>query len=500
MQQTSVWTTNLSAPKYSVLKGDQKTEVAIVGAGITGLTTAYLLAKQKKKVIVIDKGTIVSGESAYTTAFLNYSIDADLYELKKTFDAKKAALVWQSEQAAIDLIEKIVRQEKIDCEFTRCPLYYYAADKEGEKILKKEFKTIQKLGFETKKQSGILRSSLALKLENNAKFHPLKYLYTLADRCKKMGVTIYQNTEALDYKHGDNPHVVTKNGLIYANHIVLATHNANNLAFDIHTRIMPYNTYVIAGTCKQGLITEGLYIDTLDPYHYLRIDSLNKNTDRFILGGEDHKTGKSKDTRQHERLEKYLKHILKHENYTITHQWSGQVISSIDGLPFIGPSIITPSDTLTATAYGGDGMTFGTLAALLNTDYILSHTNETQKLYSIKRFKGLGNFLKQNAEMVSGLVVDRLKKKTKTNSAQLTNDSGLVLDEKGKKIAVYKDLKGKVKKMSAVCTHLGCIIDWNTQDKTWDCPCHGSRFNKDGTVMVGPAKKPLLDLDEDDED
>lgn len=497
MQKSSLWPTTIPVPEFPILAGDKQTEVVIIGAGITGLTTAYLLAKQKKNVIVIDKAAVAMGESANTTAFLNYSVDADLSDLKKTFGSKKAALVWQSQQASISLIEKIVKTEKIDCEFTRCPLYYYAADEEGEKFLKKELKTIQKLGFSASTHTGILGSTFALKLENNAKFHPLKYIYTLADKCRALGVQIYQNTEATAYEHGDNPHVKTKNGIIFAKHIVLATHNPNNWAFDIHTRILPHNTYVIAGTCKARAIPEGLYIDTKDPYHYLRIDRNDANTDRFILGGEDHKTGKAEDTRQHERLKEYLQHILKHESFTVTHQWNGQVINSIDGLPFIGPSIVTPHDTLTATGYGGDGMTFGTLAALLNTDYILGHENEAQKLYSIKRFKGLVQFLKQNAETAKDFIAGRTKKKPAGDLNKLAADAGMITSKGRKKIAVYKDKNGTIKKMSAVCTHLGCIVDWNTQDKTWDCPCHGSRFNKDGTVMVGPANKPLSDADED---
>jgi glycine/D-amino acid oxidase-like deaminating enzyme/nitrite reductase/ring-hydroxylating ferredoxin subunit len=497
MQNSSIWNSTAPlAPKNSTLQGDKQTEVLVVGAGITGLTTAYLLAKQGKQVIVIDKNGVAAGESQNTTAFLNYPVDADLSELTEMLGDKKAKMVWQSLQASIALIENIITTEKIDCEFVRTPLHYYAADAEGEKFLKDEYTIIKKLGFPVTTENVL--SAFSLNLENNAKFHPLKYLYALAEICKKLGVQIYDHTEAIAYEHGREPHVKTKQGNIFAQSIVLATHNPNNWAIDIHTRILPYNTYVIAGTCKPGIIPEGLYIDTAEPYHYLRIDK-NGDTDRFILGGEDHETGKTSEGDPHVALENYLQKFIPNKDYTVTNQWSGQVINSIDGLPFIGPSIVTPSDTLTATGYGGDGITFGTLAALLNTDYILGHKNETQKLYTIKRFKAIKEFAKQNAKMVKELITGRTKKPTKSKLTELASDTGMVIDEGRKKVAVYKDSAGNIKKMSAVCTHLGCIVDWNNQDKSWDCPCHGSRFNKDGSVLRGPANKPLPEFDEDED-
>jgi len=487
---SSLWSTDMTPPTYPSLSTDHTTDVVIVGAGITGLTTAYLLLKRGKKVTVIDKDRIASGESTNTTAFLTYVTDADLSELAKTFGKEKAAAVWHSVQAAIDLIETIVTEEQIACEFMRCPLQYYATDTEGKDFLEKEYSLIKNLGFPVIKESGIFSSPLSLTIQENAKFHPLKYLYALAEKVTAMGGIIFQDTEVIGYEHEKHAAVKTHNGTLFADHIVIATHNPNNWAFDVHTRILPAQTYVIGGTCKKGVIKEGLYIDTHDPYHYFRVDEL-PHEDRFLLGGEDHETGKEDDAHErHGRLREYVKRLLPDGTYTITHEWSGQVINTVDGIPFIGNSLVTPPDTLSATGYAGDGMTFGTLAGIVNADHILGNTNATQDLYSMARFKGVKNILKQNVSFIKEFISGR-KELPSVEEETLSPGSDAVIDMAGKKVAVYKDDHGETHIMSAVCTHLGCIVDWNTEAKTWDCPCHGSRFKCDGTVLRGPAKKPL---------
>ncbi|KKW43050.1 MAG: Rieske family iron-sulfur cluster-binding protein [Candidatus Magasanikbacteria bacterium GW2011_GWA2_56_11] len=491
MNQQSIWNDYSPTPEFPSLSRDYHADVAIVGAGITGLTTAYLLLKQGKKVVVLEKDRLVSGESRNTTAFLTYATDADLSELVNTLGKEKAAAVWHSAQAAIDAIEKIVGEERLDCEFTRCPLHYCAMDDAEKKSLQKEYDLMRALDFPVTAENNVLSFPFALRIENNAKFHPLKYLYALSKKVAAMGGKIFQDTEVTDYEHAGRPAVKTKNGTVTAEHIVIATHNPNNWAFDIHTRILPSQTYVIGGTCRSGIVKEGLYIDAEDPYHYFRVDSL-PGQDRFLLGGEDHETGKGGDAHErHGRLRQYLKKLLPDGAYAITNEWSGQVINTVDGLPFIGNSIVTPADTLSATGYAGDGMTFGTLAGILNADIILGRKNAAQELYSLKRFQGVKETLKQNARFLKELVAGRKKTAGSEEVQTLGAGSGAVLNRQGQKVAVYKDEQGNIRAMSAVCTHLGCIVNWNTQAKTWDCPCHGSRFNQDGSVLRGPAKKPL---------
>ncbi|RJR32111.1 FAD-dependent oxidoreductase [Candidatus Parcubacteria bacterium] len=491
IKETSVWKDGILQPAFSALEDDLSFDVAVIGGGITGLTAAYILAKAGLEVCVLEKNKIASGESSLTTAFISFAADANLTELAARWGEKKSGAVWRSMQEAADKIEKIVIDEFIDCDFIRCPLFYYATDKKGQENLLREFEYMEKLGIKADLMAGVFNFDFsAIKIYNHAKFHPLKYLFTLAEKISLLGGKIFENTEIISYSNCPKFSVKTKKNTVKAKNIVIATHNPDNWAFDVHTRILPKQTYVIAGTSKKNLIPEGLYIDTQEPYHYFRLDS-KSGRDIFFLGGEDHKTGK-KQNKPYEKLEEYLDRLISKNDYNLTNKWSGQILETADGLPFVGRYIFNPKEFLTSTGYAGDGMTFGTLSAMINSDLILGKKNEYEKLYSIKRFKGVKKFMKQNVNYIKQMVAGRIK--TKKEPAKLPFNSGTVINEDNKKIAVYKDKNGRVQKMSAVCTHLGCIVAWNGIDKTWDCPCHGSKFYKNGEVKNGPANKPLAPL------
>lgn len=498
--EKTIWETKVKPPKVEgKLTGESEADIVIVGAGVTGLTSAYLLSKAGRRVVVLEKDTIASGESMRTTAFLSYVSDADLSELSKTFGEKKAAEVWRSMQVAIAQIETIVNHEKIDCEFTRCPLFYYPAKIRDRKFLKDEMALIKELGFEVHERKDFREPfKYALEFPNNAKFHPVKYLYGLAEKIVHNGGRIFEHSEVEEYEQIPRAKVKTKTGSVSANHVVIATHNPNNYAFEVHTRLIPANTYVIAGTCSD-LVEEGLYVDTEEPYHYFRVDKIvdGATTSRFLLGGEDHKTGETENLeKRHQQLENYLEKFLGKGKFKVTHRWSGQVINTIDGLPFMGEYLFSPSHFLAGTGYAGDGYPFGTLAGMICADQIIGNDNKWSNLYSTKRFRGAGEFLKLNAKFMKELVAGRLRVREGESAINsIEKGSGKVINSRGKKIAVYKSENGEVKKMSAVCTHLGCIVDWNDQAKTWDCPCHGSRYTKDGKVSRGPARKPLKPIE-----
>jgi glycine/D-amino acid oxidase-like deaminating enzyme/nitrite reductase/ring-hydroxylating ferredoxin subunit len=493
ISSSPIWKEGLNKPHFRrSIKGEFSTDVVVVGAGITGLTTAYLLAREGRKVIVLDKENIVSGDSSRTTAFLNYASDAKLSELVHRFGERKAVRVWQSMQNAITTIEDIVRYEQIDCEFKRCPLYYYSASAEDVDFLKQEYNLICSLGFPASFTKDLPDPfGCAMILDNNAKFHPLKYLYALAQKIEQYGGRIYEYSEVTGYEHRGGPVVKTSHARIHAKKLVLASHNPNNLAMEVHTRLKPFQTYVIAGKIPKNKVTEGLYIDTYDPYHFFRVDSGEKH-DRFLLGGEDHETGKASDTQKaHQILENYLQKILPDQQYEITNQWSGQVISTIDGLPFIGKLMLVPGPVYAATGFAGDDMTFGTLSAKIIAETILKRPHPWADLYSTRLFKGLGEFLKVNYNFIREYIKGRRKIPTRPVYQDLSPESGSVVREHGRPVAIYKNPQGEITKLSAVCSHLGCIVKWNNQAKTWDCPCHGSRFKADGQVLNGPAHKPL---------
>lgn len=489
MHKTSIWVGGVTQNSYPSFRGNKNAHIAIVGGGLTGIMTAYYLAKAGKKVIVLEKGTIGSGETSLTTAFITQVFDMYLHEVAEKFDEARAKLVWTCGAYAINEIERIIKEESISCQFKRCPAFIYATTVDGERKIKKEFNLAKKFDFDVSmKKDGFAWGNLGiLRVNNQAKFHPLMFLNGLADCAKKYGAEIFENSEVLEYK--GNHIIKTKDGEVEADQIILATHSPNNRPVEVHTRVIPYQTYVISAHIPKKLFKEAIYWDTEDPYHYFRIEQ-EEDQDRIILGGEDHRTGEETFTEKHfTRLENYLKILLSGNKYEITHKWSGQVLESIDGLPMIG-SLMT-SKKLASTAYAGNGMTFSVVGAIINSGIILGKNHKDWgEAFTIKRFKAPGEFIKNNAGFVKHLVADRMHNDVKSIK-EIKADSGAVLSEGGSKIAVYKNKKGGIIKMSAVCTHLGCIVHWNNSAKTWDCPCHGSCFNKDGSVLRGPARKPL---------
>lgn len=490
MQNNSLWKDEVEIKlNYPHLQGPLKVDTVIVGAGITGITAAYLLSKAGKKVALIDKSQILSGETMYTTAFLNYPIDAELSALKKTFGEKTAVRVWQSVMDAIYKVEEIIWEEKIDCEFVRAPLYFYAVDDKGYKILQNEYSIARKNDFPVFLEEGNIGITYDryLRCENNAKFHPLKYLSALLKKAESYGAVILENTEAIAFEEDDPAVVKIRGGEIHAENVIIATHNPP-ATFEANSRIFPYQSYVIAAKIPPNRLAEAMYIDTNDPYFYFRVDKKGEY-DRLILGGADHLTGEMKNTQmQFDILENYLNKILPDLKYEITNRWSGQILETTDGLPFVGPTIRNKHH-LVATGFAGDGMVFGTLSAMINADFVLGKENEWAQIYSLKRVKKIGNFLKQGAQYVKKMIEGREASRGEMDLVRA--GSGKVVEMNGEKMAVYKDRQGNVIKMSPVCPHMGCIVEFNEFEKTWDCPCHGSRFNKFGAVINGPAVKPL---------
>lgn len=479
------------------LTKDLEVDVAIIGGGITGITSAYLLAKAGKRVAVLEKDRIGSGETAHTTAFLSYDLDTPLAELKATFKEKIAFKAWVSAGQTINRIEAIIKEEKIDCDFSRCPLYRYALNQEGYNFLRREYNLARRLGFLLKleyQQFGLPYHHY-LKFGLSAKFQPLKYLSALTKRAEKYGALIFENTPVLTFR-GNNPITIkTSNGFVKAQDLIFAIHQPIKKTFGINNRLVPAQTFVLAAQIPSGILPEALYHDTLDPYHYFRIDK-KSGFDRIILGGEDRiENQPTSDEDRFRKLENYLKQLLPKANYTITHRWSGQIFNPIDGLPLIG-NMVGSKHRLIATGFAGDGLIFGTLSSFINTDIILGQKNPLIKIYEPRRFKKPFKFLGQIIKNMKKSIIDLIKGQGEDSFVKkIKPDSGEVFESRGKKIAIYKDSQGKVIKLSPICSHKGCIVNWNNQDKTWDCPCHGSRYDKEGKVIQGPAPRPLSPIE-----
>jgi len=505
---TSIWMeTAEAAPDSGALNENLRADVLIVGAGIAGLTTAYLLARQGKKVVVLDDKTIGDGNTNRTTAHLASAIDDRFYEMERLHGEAGARLAYESHAGAIDKIEEIVKNENIDCDFSRLDGFLFAPPGESTDELKKELAAAKRagvVGVEIVDRAPLASfdTGTALRFPHQGQFHVLKYLSGLARALEKNGGRIFTGTHAEKIEGGAQALVTTTHGqTVTADAVVVATNTPVNDIFAIHTKQAPYRTYAIGARVPAGSITKALYWDTPDPYHYVRLQSVkgganNASHDVLIVGGEDHKTGQANDMdERYRRLEAWTRErfpIIESVDY----RWSGQVFETVDGLGYIGVNPGDAKNIYIATGDSGMGMTHGTIAGILLTDLIMGRENPWTKLYNPSRLKigALGEFAKENANVAeqytdwaSGGEVDSVDK--------IEAGTGALVQRGLMKVAAYRDDAGALYECSAVCTHLGCIVNWNGSEKTWDCPCHGSRFDTRGKVIQGPAIRDLAQAD-----
>ena len=495
-QHTSVWAATAQLPSFSPLTADTSADVCIVGAGISGLTTAYLLTQVGKSVVVLDDGAIGSGMTGVTTAHLVNALDDRFFTLERLHGERGARLAAESHTAAIDRIENIVARERINCDFIRLDGYLFRAPEHGEDLIDRELEAAHRAGLHH--VSKVARAPLAfdtgpcLRFPNQGQFHPLKYLAGVAQAVERGGGRIYAGTHATSLSGGKDAAVETKSGVVHARHVVVATNSPVNNLVAIHTKQAPYMTYVIGAKVPRNAVTTALYWDTGDPYHYIRLHQLDATHDLLIVGGEDHKSGQADDIEQrHPRLEQWTRERFPSVG-EVAYRWAGQVMEPVDSLAFIGRNPLDRENVYTVTGDSGNGMTHGTIAGMLITDLILGRHNAWADLYDPGRVTlgATGEFAKEAVNMAAQYT-DHLTRGDVDDVEQIANDSGAVVRRGAFKVAVYRDATGELHERSAVCPHLGCVVAWNPAEKTWDCPCHGSRFDKFGTVINGPANVGL---------
>ena len=499
LEVTPYWSDTSSMSRYPALDRNIEVDVAIIGAGITGLTAAYLLTRAGKKVAVIDRGRCGGVDSGHTTAHVTCVTDLDLVDLVKNFGRDHAQATWDAGLAAIAEIDSIVEAENIDCEWTWITGYKHVAlEADAQKAASRfeaEAALASELGFDARFVDAVpYAGGPGVAFEGQGKFHPRKYLAALAKCIDSRGSHIFEHTESEEVL--DDPLSVKANGhTITCGHVIVATHTPlvgkTNLAKAalFQTKLYLYTSYVLGGRVPKGVLPEASFWDTADPYHYLRVDA-HRDHDYAIFGGEDHKTGLADDNeRCYKALEATLKRLVPQIN--ITHRWSGQVVETNDGLPFIGE---TSPRQFAATGFAGNGMTFGTIAGLMARDYALAQLNPWAGLFDIGRTKvkgGAWDYLKENIDYPYYLIRDRLAGPEAKSLRSLRNGEGKILELNGERVAASRSDDGKVTLLSPICTHLGCQVDWNDTERTWDCPCHGSRFKPGGEVLSGPAEAPL---------
>ncbi len=498
---TSIWMATANTPSQSLLKESIRTDVCIIGAGIAGLSTAYLLGREGRSAVVLDDGLIGGGMTGRTTAHLTNAYDDRYLEIEKVHGAEASRLTAESHTAAIEKVGEIVSREKIDCDFEWLDGFLFAATPDEVQLLEDELAAAHRAGL-----TGVEKlprapldsfdTGTVLRFPRQAQFHPLKYLDGLTRAIKRDGGRIFGQTHATKIEGGQAARVETSHGpVVNSDVVVVATNTPVHDRVAIHTKQAPYVTYVIGVRVPKGSITRALYWDTGDPYHYVRLQS-DEQFDVLIVGGEDHKTGQANDgSERYARLEQWTRERFP-QGLEVQFRWSGQVMEPADGLAFIGRNPLDDDNVFIATGDSGQGMTHGTIAGMLLTDLIQGRKNRWEDLYnpSRVRLRALPEYASENIN-VAGQYADYVTAGDIKSESELKPGEGAIMRDGVSKVAVHRDEAGQVHKFSAVCPHLGCVVAWNSSERTWDCPCHGSRYSAEGRVYQGPANSNLSDVE-----
>jgi glycine/D-amino acid oxidase-like deaminating enzyme/nitrite reductase/ring-hydroxylating ferredoxin subunit len=463
-------------------------DVAVVGGGITGVTTALLLAESGKRVALLEARQLGAGVTGHTTAHLTEIVDTRYHELESKLGRETAQLVRASSRAAIEKIAELAGTA--DCGFERVNGYLFADQESQLAELDAELGAAQRAGAQVERSAVPLALPVrgGLCFPNQAQFHPLAYLDVLTKRLGQSNALIYEGTAMLSYESKGQVRLTTDTGhAVTADALVLATH-APFASLGLQLELAQYRSYVVAGRCASA--PRGLFWDLADPYHYVRSASIAGES-YLIVGGCDHRTGKPPEPEPGAPFQE-LASLAGKLGATVAKQWSAQVVESADGLPFIGQ--IDADPVYVAQGFAGNGMTFGTLSAMLLTDQLLGRKNPFAAPYRTNRFKpraALGAVVSENMETAGHLVAGHVLPVSHAPIDTLPVGEGRIIKHEGHKLAVYRDQSGAVHAVSAICTHQGCQVAFNAVECSWDCPCHGSRFDVDGRVLDGPAMKPL---------
>jgi glycine/D-amino acid oxidase-like deaminating enzyme/nitrite reductase/ring-hydroxylating ferredoxin subunit len=499
MTTQSYWMESARLPRFPGLKKDVKVDVAVVGGGITGVTAACLFKKAGRTVALLERDRCARVDTGHTTAHLTYVTDERLHQLVKHFGHDHAQAVWDAGRAAIDQIRGLVEEHGLDCGFAWVPGYLHARlDRQGRgenDSLQQDAQLAAAMGFDAAFQEAVpLVDRPGVRFANQARFHPLRYLAGLLPLIPGDGSHVFEGTDVTQVR--DDPLAVEANGhTVGCDYLVIATHvplmgKAGLVGAALfQSKLAPYTSYAVGARLPKGAVPDALFWDTADPYRYLRIDA-HRGYDYAIFGGEDHKTGQHTDPELcFNRLEETLASLLPEAK--VDCRWSGQVIETNDGLPFIGE---TADKQFAATGFAGNGMTFGTLAAMMAVDAVLGRNNPWRELFDVGRKKlrgGTWDYLKENIDYPYYYLKDRLAAAEGKTFRSVKRGEGKILKIDKRRVAAYRSPEGKLTVLSPVCTHMGCIVHWNSAESTWDCPCHGSRFRATGEVLAGPAETPL---------
>lgn len=485
------WIDTTPTTDYPALQGGAFADVAVIGGGIVGLTAADLLKRDGKTAVVIESRRIAEQVTGHTTAKVT-SLHGLIYaHLIKSLGEETARLYGQSNQAAIERIASLVTEKGIDCDFERKAAYTYSRTRFRLDEVEAEVEAAVKLGLPARlERETTLPYAIAgaVCFDNQAQFHPRKYLLALAQDIPGGGSAIYENTRALDVEEGNPCRVITDRGTVTARDVIVATNLPITNRGAFFAKAFPRRHMVLAAEIDDAKAPDGMFLSVEVPSHSIRTWRHDGKTYLIVVGGS-FKPGQAETIREVEDLQAF---VTANFDVTAVWRWGNQDYTSMDRMPYIGR--ITPSSrhVYVATGFNAWGMTGGTVAAMILADAILERPNPWARIYDATRLNpgsSAESFLKENAQVAKEWVGKRIT--TRRSIGELTRGEGAVVRINGENLAAYKHDDGSVTAVSPTCTHMGCIVGFNAAEKSWDCPCHGSRFALDGRVINGPAVRDL---------
>jgi glycine/D-amino acid oxidase-like deaminating enzyme/nitrite reductase/ring-hydroxylating ferredoxin subunit len=489
-QQAAPWQ-NVQLNPVAAPVPEEVFDCLIVGSGITGLSTALLLQQVGKKCLIVEAEVLGFGTTGGTSAHINTFADTTYTEAQSAFGKEGAQLFADAVNEGFGLIKENIKSIKIACDFEVKKAYVYAENKEQVQQLDDLCKGMLDVGLDCHYVDDIpvpVPHQVAVVMEDQAQFHPLKYLSGLLQAFLAAGGSIVEQTRVDSVKLENKIHVARAGDRVFrALKVVYATHVPPGITI-FSFRCAPYRSYVLGVTLKEDNYPDGLVYDLQEPYHYFRSHEIDGQP-YLLVGGNDHKTGHDDPEKAFADLEKYVRKY--YEVAGVTYRWSSQYYIPVDGFPYIGHI----DGIYCATGFNGNGMMLGSIAAKIMSDLILGRQSKYEKIFSPARIKpvdGFTEFVKENADVAYHFIADRFKVKETDSLNRISPGTGKVVEVDGEKVAAYKDEQGRLHTLNPVCTHAGCLVNWNGEEKSWDCPCHGARFDIDGKVLTGPATSPLL--------
>lgn len=491
----SYWIASTSETNYPTLQDNIKTDILVVGGGITGITNAYLLQKEGFDVVIVDTSRIAISTSGNTTAKITSLHDLKYSKLIKQIGSEGARKYGEINEKAILLIENIISENAIQCDFSRQSSYVYTQDEKYLQKIENEVNAASSIGLPVSYKTTLpLPMSVegAVCFDNQAQFHPRKYLLALSEIFIKNGGHIFENTTAIDIHEDRECMTSTRDGFtIISNKVIVASHFPFYDGGGLYSARMYSERSYLLGVKSPIKLEGGMYISYEDPTRSIRYQTLEKNEQLLIIGGEHHKTGKENCEKEHySNLIKFAEETFSATE--VPYRWSAQDYTAMNEIPFIGHITNGKKNIFVATAFQKWGMTTSTVSAIIIRDIITNGKSDVEDIFKPSRFTPVSsakNFVKENLDVVDNLISGKLQ--SLPEDANLALGEGKLVEVDGKKAGAYRNMDGNIFIVDATCKHLGCEVHWNSAEKSWDCPCHASRYSYDGTVLEGPALKPL---------